>query len=107
MVIKISTSRLDVGQEQLQNAELKNYSETTVTANSGSSYTLDFLQANVYNVTLTANTTFSFANPPASGKAAQFLLFLTQDATGSHTVTWPNSVKWSGGGYSFSDLYCR
>ena len=94
MVIKISKNRVDIGLEQLQNAELKNYSYTTVTANSGTSYTVDLSQGNVFNLTLTGNCTFTFTNPPASGKEGEFALFLTQDNTGSRTITWPTSVKW-------------
>ena len=94
MVIKISKNRVDIGLEQLQNAELKNYSETTVTANSGTAYTVDLSAGNVFNLTLTGNCTFTFSNAPASGKMGQCLLFLVQDSTGSRLVTWPSSVKW-------------
>ena len=94
MVIKISKNRVDIGLEQLQNAELKNYSYTTVTANSGTAYTVDLSQGNVFNLTLTGNCTFTFTNPPASGKTGTIALFLKQDSAGSRLATWPSSVVW-------------
>jgi hypothetical protein len=56
---------------------------------------LDLANGNVFNVTLTSATTFSFTGA-TSGKACSFGLYLSQDATGSRTVTWP-TVKWAGG----------
>ncbi len=67
MVVKISRNRVDLGREQLQNAELKSYSYTTMTANSGTSYTFDLSQGNVFNITLTGNCTFALTNAPSSG----------------------------------------
>lgn len=77
--------------------ELKDVGETSVAANSNTAYTIDLANGNVYEVTLTGNCTFTFSNPPASGKGGSFTLILKQDATGSRTVTWPASVKWAGG----------
>jgi hypothetical protein len=52
--------------------------------------------SNVFTTTLTANVTtaptFSSAN---DGQTINW--FLTQDATGSRTMTWPTSFKWPGG----------
>lgn len=39
----------------------------------------------------------TFLNIPAAGRLYNLTLFVTQDATGSRTITWPASVKWSGG----------
>ena len=58
--------------------------------------TLDLTNGNVFTVTLTGDVTFTF-NGATTGKACSFGLYLTQDATGSHAVTWPTGVKWSGG----------
>ncbi|MGI0075916.1 MAG: hypothetical protein ACREAU_00740, partial [Nitrosopumilaceae archaeon] len=33
----------------------------------------------------------------ASGNAGNFTFIVTQDGTGSRTITWPGSVRWSGG----------
>jgi hypothetical protein len=77
--------------------KLKDYAETLVTANTGTAYTADLENGNVLDLTLTGNCTFTFSNPPASGTAGAFTMILTQDGTGSRTVTWPASVEWAGG----------
>lgn len=71
----------------------------SVVAASGAAQTLDVRTATCFDVTLTANCTFTFAGVAASGStlANAFTLVLRQDATGSRTVTWPGSVKWPGG----------
>jgi hypothetical protein len=63
--------------------------------------TLNLTNGNVFNVTLTGNTTFTFSGA-TSGKACAFTVYLKQDATGSRIVTWPGSVKWSGGAPSLT-----
>jgi hypothetical protein len=55
---------------------------------------IDVSTFNVFNLSMTLNTTVSFTNPPASGTAYSFMLYCKQDATGSRTITWPASVKW-------------
>jgi type II secretory pathway pseudopilin PulG len=55
---------------------------------------IDWSNGNTQKVTLAGATTFTFANGQAGGK---YTLVLVQDATGNRTVTWPASVKWSGG----------
>lgn len=87
---------VDCDDNALSRPELKDYAETVVTnATSGSAATINLESGNVHDVTLTDNCTFTFSNPPASGKAGSFTLVLKQDATGSRGVTWPASVKWS------------
>lgn len=50
-----------------------------------------------FSLVLSGNTTFTFADAPATGSSG-FSLKVTQDAGGSgYTVTWPASVKWPGG----------
>ena len=61
---------------------------------STSTQTLDLSTTNIFNLTLSSNTTLTFTNPPASGTAYSFMLYCKQDATGSRTITWPASVKW-------------
>ncbi len=58
--------------------------------------TVNLAVANVFSVTLTGNVTFTFSGATA-GAACSFGLYVSQDATGSRTITWPASVKWSGG----------
>jgi hypothetical protein len=88
-----------VGADQIISAPvLKDIGETCVAnATSGATDTIDLTDGNVHNVTLTANCTFTFSNPPASGTSGSFTLFLNQDGTGSRTATWPSEVKWAGG----------
>ena len=57
---------------------------------------INLANGNVVSATLAGNTTFTFAGATA-GAACSFGLYLTQDATGGRTVTWPSSVRWSGG----------
>jgi hypothetical protein len=88
-----------VGADQIISAPvLKDVGETCVAnGTSGATDTIDLTDGNVHNVTLTANCTFTFSNPPATGTSGSFTLFLNQDGTGSRTATWPNTVKWAGG----------
>ena len=57
---------------------------------------INLANGNVVSATLAGNTTFTFSGATA-GTACSFGLYLTQDATGSRTVTWPASVRWAGG----------
>ncbi len=89
---------VDAADQIVQKPVLKDVGETCVAnGTSGATDTIDLQDGNVHNVTLTANCTFTFSNPPASGTSGAFTLFLNQDGTGSRTATWPNSVKWAGG----------
>jgi len=69
------------------------YNETYV-ALSGTTPTVDCESGNVFALSTTGNTTFTFSNPPASGTAYGFMLKLT--AGGTHTITYPSSVDWAG-----------
>ena len=83
----------------VQGAKLKDYSEV-VTAHSITSgnLTLDIEDGNVHTVSIDAliSPTLAFSNPIASGDASSLTLFITDGAT-SGGITWPTSVKWSGG----------
>lgn len=93
----LSAAAINMADNVVQRPELKDYAETTVSDNSSSSYTIDLENGNVYEVTLTDNCTFTFSNPPATGKGGSFTLILKQDGTGGRTVTWPAAAKWAGG----------
>jgi hypothetical protein len=69
------------------------YNETYV-ALSGTTPTVDCEAGNVFSLSTTGNTTFTFSNPPASGTGYGFTLKLT--AGGTHTITYPTSVDWAG-----------
>lgn len=88
-------STLSCADQIVDRPYIKDYAETVNTvASSGTTETLDYTTGNVHDVTLTDNCTFTFSNPPASGRAGGFTLILRQDGTGSRTVTWPASVQW-------------
>lgn len=53
--------------------------------------TLDLSSGNYFAHAPTADTTFVFSNPPASGKAHGFAVRITPSAT--VTITYPASVK--------------
>ena len=76
--------------------ELKagSYNETYA-ALSGTSPAVNCHNGNVFALSTTGNTTFTFSNPPASGTAYGFTIKVT--AGGTHTLTWPSSVDWAGG----------
>ena len=65
-------------------------------ATGGGTQDINLASGNV--VTATVNTsanTFTFSNPPASGKCGSFTIILTNG--GSQTVNWPGAVDWAGG----------
>lgn len=70
------------------------YTEETVTANTGTAYTIDLANGSVQILTLTGNCTFTF---PTATASRSFVLILKQDGTGSRTATWPAAVKWPAG----------
>ena len=53
---------------------------------------IDLSIGNYFTKTISGNSTFTFANPPASGTVGSFTLELTHS---SGTVTWPSSVKFN------------
>lgn len=61
------------------------------TANSGTDYTVDLALGSILKLNLTGDCTLTF---PSGTAGRSFVLMITQDATGSRTVTWPSSVKW-------------
>jgi len=69
--------------------------ETTVTSSAGAA-TINCRDGNVFTHVLTENVTYTFSNPPASGRAFGFTLKVVQDTT-ARTITWPTSVEWAGG----------
>jgi hypothetical protein len=60
----------------------------------GPTIAVDWSKGDTQSVTLGGNRTLTFSNGQKGGK---YLLILTQDATGSRTVTWPSWVRFPGG----------
>ena len=64
-----------------------------VVAGSGGTVNVSFASGNIIDMTLTASTTLTLAGHVVG----TYIFELTQGGTGSYTITWPASVKWSGG----------
>lgn len=70
------------------------YFTETDNGNSSTADTIDWTLSNKQKSTLTGNCTFTFTAPPGP---CNLTFKLVQDATGTRTVTWPATVKWSAG----------
>jgi len=89
---------LDLEDAVLQRPEVKDYAETVnaIGGTGGGTQDIDISAGNVVSATVdTSANTFTFSNPPATGKCGSFTLILTNG--GSQTVNWPGSVDWAGG----------
>jgi len=77
--------------------EIKDYAETYNASSGTGTVDLDLTTGNVFQHTASGgNVTFTFSNPPATGKAGSFTLKWVQDAS-DRTITWPATVDWAGG----------
>ena len=89
---------LDLEDAILQRPEVKDYAETVnaIGSTGGGTQDIDISAGNVVTATVdTSANTFTFSNPPATGKCGSFTLILTNG--GSQTVNWPGAVDWAGG----------
>ena len=86
----------DANGDVLLSEELKakSYNETYA-ALSGTTPAVNCEAGNVFSLTTSGNTTFTFINPPSTGTSYGFTLKLA--AGGDHTITWPASVDWPSG----------
>jgi hypothetical protein len=72
---------------------INGYTEGSVTANSGSAYTISIAAATIVLLTVNAaSVTLTF---PAAAAGKSFILSLRWSTAGS--VTWPSAVKWASG----------
>lgn len=98
MTSKVPNSMLAVVPAQVTGQQFTGWAATTpaAVAFSATAMTVDCALSNVFTTTLTANVTTAptFSNLK-DGQTINW--FLTQDATGSRTMTWPASFKWPGG----------
>lgn len=81
---------------QLQRPLLIDYSEGYVVTVPAGTVDFDIELGNVFDITMDQATTFTFSNPPASGRAGSFTAIFRQDATAGRTITLPASVDWEG-----------
>ena len=89
---------INFADEQAIRPRFTDYSETLNALGDlgGGTDAIDLTAGNVVSATVSTGTqTFTFTNPPATGKAGSFTLFLTNG--GSQTVNWPGAVDWAGG----------
>jgi len=86
-VAETRTASINMSDQLLQRAVLKDYSETIVALGSATAINLEL--GNVFSKTISGTTTFTFTNPPSA--ASGFTLLLTNG--GSSGVTWP-TTKW-------------
>lgn len=68
--------------------------QTISTESDGSTVTFDLDDGNIHTVELGGNRTLALSNADV-GQC--FVIRLTQDETGSRTVTWFSTIKWAGG----------
>ena len=75
------------------NFKVFGYSSVYANGNSGATPTVNWSNGNLQSITLnSATVTVSFTAPTYPGPLT---LYVTQDATGGRSVTWP-TIKWSG-----------
>ena len=72
------------------------FTPPTVVTFNATTMTVNCALSNIFTTTFTANvTTAPSLTNPSDGQTINW--FITQDATGSRTMTWPTSFKWPGG----------
>ena len=67
---------------------------STSPSSSANAITLDLVNGNAFQTTLTENiTTVTLSNPPATGTYGELVWKVIQDSV-ARTITWPASVNW-------------
>jgi hypothetical protein len=92
--INVNTLSPESGNQTL----IESYGEevNAIGATGGGTQDINLANGNVVTATVdTSANTFTFSNPPASGKCGSFTIILTNG--GSQTVNWPAAVDWAGG----------
>jgi hypothetical protein len=94
--IALNAKDINMADAELMRPMIKDYSEE-VNALGGVSgaAAIDLSLGNVVTATVTGATTFTFGNPPVSGKSGSMTLLIVNG--GSQTVTWPASIVWAEG----------
>jgi len=90
------TAALDINDQEVSKAVLKDYAETDVAVTSGTTLSIDLSAGNTGSVTLGHSVTnIDFTNVPTDGTSS-FTLKVTQDGTGSRTMAI-NAITVNGG----------
>jgi len=88
------TEAQNCADQQITRPYFKDSAETTQALGSLSSNTAVSLAAgNIATCTIAGALTFSFTNPPATGRTGILILEITNGA--ADTITWPASVEWT------------
>ena len=67
-------------------------------------FSIDIASGNHVSLTLTGDATLSISNAPPSGNFGILLMYVSQDATGGHTLTFPAAfVNTAGSNFTISD----
>jgi hypothetical protein len=88
-----STSTSTLTNKTINNGTLESYQEKVqvVGTVSTSTHNIDLSQANIFDITLGANVTFTFTNPPASNFSKPATIILRQDSAGNRLATFTNA----------------
>ena len=79
------------------NGTFRGSKEYLVDTSASGAVTVNLQTANWFKYLLTSNSTFTFANAPASGNVFTAQLILVQGSGGGKTVSWGNTIYWAGG----------
>lgn len=79
------------------NGTFRGSKEYLVDTTTSGATTVNLAVANWFKYVLTGNSTFTFANAPASGNVFTAQLILIQGSGGNKTVSWGNTIYWAGG----------
>lgn len=97
MAIKISGTTIIDDSRTIDNANLQSYKEKIVTIGTVSANTnINLNQGNIFDITLGANVTFTFTNPPAATFSQPATIILRQDGTGNRTATFTGALYTDG-----------
>ncbi len=92
------SAAIDLADNQLKQAELKDWSETATTSATSGAVTLNYTLSNVFSATLTGDvTSITITNPPQTGKSGTVVWIVTQNATTAKTIALPTGGVWASG----------
>ena len=84
-------------QLQLERGQtLRSYREYVHANTVSGTYALDLLDANIFNLTIGANTALTITNMPSTGICASFTVICRRTAAGAR-LSWPANTVWSEG----------
>jgi hypothetical protein len=94
-IANLATGNITSG--NITNTVMRSSREYLINTSASGATTVDLGTSNWFRYTLTSNSTFTFANAPASGNVFTVQLVLVQGTGGNKTVSWGNTIYWAGG----------